>query len=193
MLFVTKVLKYPIIPIRTLYEKLNNINDLAKFISEISTDEPAIQCNPEGKSNTKFDSIISKDTVLHTKLPEYKKPEPAVTWQTAKVETQLRTYSPFQQQHIDNLIRRYNRKTQRSKFQTQKYRANLADSKATVGFRMSIKELLYPIVAKKTEGSRIWDIDNNEYIDITMGFGTHIFGYRPRFVIDALQKYLKLV
>ncbi len=178
------------ITIRTLYEKLNNVNALAKFISENATDEPAIQCNLEEKNSTKTDSNISKDNEPHTKSPDYKRLEPAVSWQTTKVETKLRAYSPSQQQHVDDLIRRYNRKTQRSKYQTQKYRAYVADSKATVGFRMSIKELLYPIVAKKTEGSRIWDIDDNEYIDITMGFGTHIFGYRPKFVIDTLQKYI---
>lgn len=190
------------ITIRTIYEKLNNLNAMAKYISENHTSEPRIKYKPEIQSkaviqykqeennNTDIDSSMENNTSLCASLPTYTKPKLAASWQTAKVETKLREYSSVQQQHVDGLIRRYNRKTQKSKIQAQKYRAYLADSKATVGFRMSIKEMLYPIVAKRTEGSRIWDIDGNEYIDITMGFGTHIFGYRPKFVLDTMQKYV---
>lgn len=189
------------ITIRTIYEKLNNLKAMAKFISEnYKGEEKEHENNIQHKEIAQDNSRTDKDKTiyygienrktLNTDHSTHSKPKAAASWQTAKVETKLREYSDVQQQHVDDLIRRYSRKTQKSKAQAQKYREYLADSKATVGFRMSIKEMLYPIAAKKTEGSRIWDLDGNEYVDITMGFGTHIFGYRPQFVLDVIQKYV---
>ena len=33
------------------------------------------------------------------------------------------------------------------------------------------KEIVYPIVTVRSAGSRLWDVDGNEYIDLTNGFG----------------------
>jgi glutamate-1-semialdehyde aminotransferase len=38
---------------------------------------------------------------------------------------------------------------------------------------------MYPIVGERSEGSRLWDVDGNEYVDFTLGFGVHFFGHRP--------------
>ncbi|MGK3989849.1 MupA/Atu3671 family FMN-dependent luciferase-like monooxygenase [Sorangium sp. So ce136] len=96
-----------------------------------------------------------------------------------------------QQQHLEALVERYNRRTRRSKELTQQHRAHLADSRATVGFRFSTKEMLYPIVGERSSGARIWDVDGNEYVDMTMGFGVHLFGNRPAFVSEALRQELE--
>jgi glutamate-1-semialdehyde aminotransferase len=50
--------------------------------------------------------------------------------------------------------------------------------------------MFYPIVAERGKGSRIWDVDGNEYIDITMGFGVHLLGHNPDFINQALQQTL---
>ncbi|HEY7419422.1 MAG TPA: aminotransferase class III-fold pyridoxal phosphate-dependent enzyme, partial [Ktedonobacteraceae bacterium] len=39
--------------------------------------------------------------------------------------------------------------------------------------------------------SQIWDVDGNEYIDIAMGFGVHLFGHVPHFVTEAIAKQLQ--
>jgi len=39
--------------------------------------------------------------------------------------------------------------------------------------------MVYPIICTKSKGARIWDIDGNEYIDITMGFGANYLGHSP--------------
>ncbi len=44
----------------------------------------------------------------------------------------------------------------------------------------------YPLYIEKAEGTRVWDVDGNEYIDFWMGHGTHILGHRPRILIDAV-------
>jgi len=45
----------------------------------------------------------------------------------------------------------------------------------------------FPIVAERSKGARIWDIDGNEFIDIVSGFGQTAFGHAPDFVLDAVQ------
>ncbi|WP_375501417.1 amino acid adenylation domain-containing protein [uncultured Nostoc sp.] len=97
-----------------------------------------------------------------------------------------------QQQHLEALIARYAKRTQGSKRAKQSYHHILADSRAAAGFRPSIKEMVYPIVCDRSGGSRFWDVDGNEYVDITMGFGVHLFGHNPPFVIEALQEQIKL-
>ena len=37
-----------------------------------------------------------------------------------------------------------------------------------------------PLVAERGEGSRLWDIDGNEYIDLNMAFGPLLLGHRPQ-------------
>jgi amino acid adenylation domain-containing protein len=102
-------------------------------------------------------------------------------------EIRARGLTPQQHQHLEALIARYTARTRQSKERTQQYRAVLADSRATVGFRLSTKEMLYPIWGARSAGSRAWDIDDNEYIDYTMGFGVHLFGHKPDFIQQALQ------
>ena len=52
--------------------------------------------------------------------------------------------------------------------------------------------MVYPIVSARSSGSRIWDIDGNEYVDVTMGFGANLLGHSPPFVIRAAEEQLKL-
>ncbi len=39
--------------------------------------------------------------------------------------------------------------------------------------------MVYPIVVERSAGARLWDIDGNEYVDLTMGFGTNLLGHSP--------------
>ena len=97
-----------------------------------------------------------------------------------------------QRQHLDEFIAAYNRRTQESKRITQSYRPFLADSRSSFGFRLLWKELVYPIVGHHSQGSRMWDVDGNEYLDIAMGFGVHLFGHSPPFIVQALEEQIKL-
>jgi len=48
----------------------------------------------------------------------------------------------------------------------------------------------YPIFIEKGEGSKIIDVDGNEYIDYMLGFGPAILGYSPEVLNDALNEQL---
>ena len=99
--------------------------------------------------------------------------------------------SSRQAKHLADLIARYTSRTQKSKQLAEHARPVLADSRASVGFRLSVKEMLYPITATRSLGSKIWDIDGSEYVDVTMGFGVHLFGHRAAFIQQALEEQLQ--
>jgi len=59
------------------------------------------------------------------------------------------------------------------------------------GFRAQWKEMVYPIHTVRSKGSRLWDVDGNEYIDILNGFGPIMLGHRPDFVERAIEQQLR--
>ncbi len=121
--------------------------------------------------------------------PAVKKPKAAVSPQhlLTPLEIRARGLTPQQQHHLESLIARYTERTKTSKQLAQRYRSVLADSRASVGFRFTTKEMLYPIVSQRALGSRLWDVDGNEYIDLTMGQGVNLFGHSPSFIKEALE------
>jgi len=98
--------------------------------------------------------------------------------------------TPAQRAHIDALSTRYCQKTAGSKRLTAEYRPVLADPRAAAGFRADWKEMVYPIVCDRSAGSKIWDIDGNEYIDLVNGYGQTAFGHAPEFVTRAVTEQL---
>src|SRR5262245_26305750 len=114
-------------------------------------------------------------------------PERFVAYQPVKNEP-ARGLTAQQQAHIEDLTARVTARTQESKRLTQSYRAVLADSRASAGFRQMWKEMCYPLVIERGLGSRVIDADGHEYIDLTMGFGALLFGHSPEFLTDALRE-----
>ncbi|WP_416671508.1 aspartate aminotransferase family protein [Egbenema bharatensis] len=96
-----------------------------------------------------------------------------------------------QRQYLETLIQRYTQRTSGSKQVAQTYRSVLADPRTTEGFNPLTKELCYLIVGKRSSGSKVWDIDGNEYIDVIMGFGANLLGHNPAFIKDALTEQLE--
>ncbi|MEP6730752.1 MAG: glutamate-1-semialdehyde 2,1-aminomutase [bacterium] len=45
-----------------------------------------------------------------------------------------------------------------------------------------------PFVVARGEGARIWDADDNEYIDYVLSWGPLVLGHAPRVVLDALRE-----
>lgn len=98
--------------------------------------------------------------------------------------------SARQQQFIENLTKRYNEKTKSSKERTQKYRHCFADPRTANGFNRLWKDMCYQILVDRAKGSKLYDIDGNEYIDIVNGFGPNFLGHSPDFVLEALHDQL---
>jgi glutamate-1-semialdehyde 2,1-aminomutase len=49
----------------------------------------------------------------------------------------------------------------------------------------------YPIFMNKAKGTRMWDVDGNEYIDFLMAFGPLINGHANEKITAAVRKYIK--
>ncbi|WP_369769136.1 aminotransferase class III-fold pyridoxal phosphate-dependent enzyme, partial [Falsihalocynthiibacter sp. BN13B15] len=67
----------------------------------------------------------------------------------------------------------------------------MADPRTAAGFRAEWKELVFPVVCDRSKGSRLWDIDGNEFIDLVNGFGQTAFGHSPDFVVDAITRQME--
>ncbi|MDQ1409832.1 MAG: hypothetical protein QOJ41_1567, partial [Acidobacteriaceae bacterium] len=93
---------------------------------------------------------------------------------------------------LKELIARYTKRTAESKKLAIKNRPILADPRSVGGFKQLWKDMVYPIFTTHSDGSKVWDVDGNEYVDFVMGFGASIFGHRPSFVVDAVKKQLDL-
>jgi acyl transferase domain-containing protein/glutamate-1-semialdehyde aminotransferase len=98
--------------------------------------------------------------------------------------------SPVQKQALGALLDRYTLRTAESKRSTAANRPHLADPRSVAGFRSLWKEGVYPIVTVRSSGSRLWDVDGNEYIDLTNGFGSVFFGHNADFIREAIQSQL---
>lgn len=97
----------------------------------------------------------------------------------------------IQEQYARELVTRLADKTKKSKEWIAKHRPVFADYRGASGFRFSTKEVHYLPVVDQAKGSRFWDMDGNEYIDLTMGFGVNFFGHAPEFIDDAIKRELQ--
>ncbi len=48
-----------------------------------------------------------------------------------------------------------------------------------------------PVFIKRGAGSKLYDVDGNEYIDYIGSWGPHLFGHNPPFIIEALKKAIE--
>jgi amino acid adenylation domain-containing protein len=121
-------------------------------------------------------------------MVEIKKPFGA----TARIERKVQELDDKQMAFLADLTRKYNEKTKKSKEQTQQHRAYMADPRVVSGFRPLTKEVVYPIVINRSKGSRLWDVDGNEYIDALNGFGSNMLGYQPDILKEAIISQIDL-
>jgi len=108
----------------------------------------------------------------------------------ARIHSTQTDLSDRQHARLDAFMRRYIDRTRASKEYTQRHRDHLADPRVVNGFRPLLKEMIYQIVVNRSKGSKVWDLDGNEYIDALNGFGMNLFGWQPDFVLDAVRRQL---
>lgn len=49
----------------------------------------------------------------------------------------------------------------------------------------------YPLFVRRARGTRLWDLDGNEYLDFCMGFGALMAGHAHPLLVEALQAQLE--
>ncbi len=139
-----------------------------------------------------------------TKLPEQKL-SVSKEESTSLADSDLDQHGPFkgikvepdggltstQENALATLTAQYNKKTAASKKYAQQHRDHFCDPRAAGNFRQLWKEMVYPIVCARSQYGKIWDIDGNEYVDVTLGFGANYFGHRPGFIVKALEAQMR--
>jgi amino acid adenylation domain-containing protein/non-ribosomal peptide synthase protein (TIGR01720 family) len=91
---------------------------------------------------------------------------------------------------VNQFMVRYNNRTRQSKLYAADSKNNCADWINSLGFRITLKEIAYPVVMKECFDARFVDLDGNEYIDFAMGYGVGFFGNNIPFIKDAIQNQL---
>jgi len=170
------------ITFRQLNEELGSLDLLSDYLEANTT-------TTENSSTPQIAKSVSNSVteLSSEEQAEIKKPFGAI----ARIEKQSAALSVTQQQYLAALIERYNQKTKGSKAYTQQHRPYMADPRVVSGFRPATKELVYSIVIKKSKGSRLWDIDGNEYIDALNGFGSNLLGYQPDVIKNAIAAQIE--
>ena len=61
-----------------------------------------------------------------------------------------------------------------------------------VNSNVRLTETPHPLFYNKAKGSKIYDVDGNQYIDYVLGQGPMIFGHSPEFLLQAVEEASKL-
>ncbi len=96
-----------------------------------------------------------------------------------------------QQAALDEMTRSNCAMMGRSKAYAQEHRRYLADPRTVSGFRPNLKEMTHPIVVDRSAGVHLWDVDGNQYIDFTCGFGSNILGHAHEKIVKAITEQVQ--
>ncbi len=156
---------------------------------EIMRQQLALLGGGNGSSEVPPDS--PRDSTESTAAPAALAPTSRSSTPSTSIDTSCDdTLTERQRRHVDELVAKYTAKTARSKELTSEYREQYADPRTVSGFNRLWKEMIYQIVVTKSKGTRLLDIDGNEYIDMLNGFGPGFLGHSPDFITDALHEQL---
>jgi len=96
-----------------------------------------------------------------------------------------------QQAYVDSLSERYAEKTAASKQWAADNYDSFCDWINSLSFKLSLKEMIYPIISDGSKGSHFVDIDGNDFVDISMGYGSVFMGHNPDFQKNAIAEQLE--
>ena len=98
--------------------------------------------------------------------------------------------SQQQQDFLHSFIDHFTTKTATSKQFAAQHRTHLANPSGIYGFKKVWKELVYPLSIRRSEGAKLWDVDDHQYIDLSMENGNYFFGHSPDFIREVLYEQL---
>ncbi len=194
----------------TFRQMLGDLASVAALASYLDAQMPAPAAIPAPAAETPLEQLMASNLQLMQTMLAGQPPAsglsvvkwPEIHTRNSNTTTRFGPYKPIdkgekggltdiQQKSLAQLIDRYVAKTPSSKAYTAEHRPHYADPRAVSGFKSLWKEMVYPIVSARSKDAKIWDIDDNEYVDITMGFGTYFFGHSPDWLVDAVEKQFR--
>jgi glutamate-1-semialdehyde aminotransferase len=88
--------------------------------------------------------------------------------------------------YLEHLIACINKQCRATKDHIDLYRSIFSNNRNLANYSPSLKELVFTLGIRNSAGSHFSDLNGNDYLDMTMGFGVHLFGHRPSFIEKAL-------
>lgn len=170
------------IPRRALFETLGTPARLIAHVLAASAKAGAAVARTASDSETAA-PLPASATTARALVPPVAREEQALA-PTALAQ------SAEQAQGLAQFCRTYIQRSRASREQRSRFGPYLADSRAVAGFRSETKSMLYPIVGSRAQGSEMFDVDGNRYVDIAMGFGVQLFGHSPAFITEAISRHL---
>ncbi len=171
-------------PINLIAQQIQMLSNQLAMLQNNSTTGNILnsQSHPVNVNSAKVLSDLSPEEAA-----EISKPFGA----TARIEKQKEELTEKQSAFLKEFTVKYNDKTKLSKQYAQKNRSTMSDPRVVSGFKPLTKEIVYPLVVNKSKGSRLWDIDGNEYIDALNGFGSSMLGHQPEIIKKALLNQIE--
>ena len=173
--------KYGIdIPVIDLFRKYMKIGDLSAYIGD--------QLKLSAGTRRPAETGVGNKRILSYRPDPRKIGKPVSTVRMAdEGASQL---DPAQQAWLDRFMDDYQARTAASLAYTREHMPHFANNRNVSGFRKAYRRLQYTIIADRVDGSRMWDIDGNEYIDFAMGFGVFFMGHNHPLIRAAVGQQL---
>jgi acyl transferase domain-containing protein/glutamate-1-semialdehyde aminotransferase len=176
-------------------QQLQLMTQQLALLGQANPQLPVVSGNGNSAQNGSVQSTTAITVAAPTAIPTS---TPAPELLRSRIElpnaakNQSKTLTDDQCTHLTQIIDRYTQRTPKSKQFAATHRPYLADPRTVSGFNPTLKEMVYPIVVDRSSGSKLWDIDGNEYVDLVSGFGLNLFGWSPAFVTEAITNQLQL-
>ncbi|NDI35232.1 non-ribosomal peptide synthetase [Chengkuizengella sediminis] len=171
-------------------KQIELMNEQQQNFSNLMMQQLQVLGNGKRTTTNHFPKVNKADTMMKSSNEVSKnetKAKPFIPYQPIVIE-ENDSFTPQQKKYLEQFITDFNKRTNNSKKVAQETRDIHANNRNVSGFRLAWKEIVYPIVAERSAGAKMWDVDRNEYIDLTMGFGVNLFGHNPDFIQHELEQ-----
>jgi len=187
------------LPLRSLFEEARTVKDIAEKIQQIQHNgvrdgqhtelcAPSVDAFPV--------SQLESQQVPTTPEPSIeKRPASISSARCADTDNHI-SYAPKrlterQSAVATRIVNRLHERTRQSEAEARRSRSVLCNNRRSLSHVHPLTEhISYPIRAHTSSGSHFSDIDGNDYVDTSMGFGVNLFGHAPDFIKDAISDQL---
>ncbi|MES2824541.1 MAG: aminotransferase class III-fold pyridoxal phosphate-dependent enzyme [Pseudomonadota bacterium] len=97
-----------------------------------------------------------------------------------------RSLNEQHEKYISQLAKDLGNFAPKSKENALKHQQYFVDQRKISNLKKCLKSVQFHLTYEKAEGSYLFDIDGNQYVDITGDNGVNIFGHQPEFIKEAI-------
>ncbi|HEX3105651.1 MAG TPA: MupA/Atu3671 family FMN-dependent luciferase-like monooxygenase [Terriglobales bacterium] len=161
---------------------------MPEFAQQIPAKKPIAAAAPKQEVPISSSRPVVPAMAASLPMPVSKKPEnehqPATVPQSRKL-------TPAQSQCCERLVSRLHEHTPGSAMEARRLRRIVCNNRRSLSQISPETQLVsYPIRAVQSKGAHFQDVDGNDYVDISMGYGVNLFGHSPDFIVETIRRQL---